>query len=74
MAEEETERHIEQQIDALEGIFNWIDLDELQQSVIDAVGTYWADDINDKIAELDFEVLSTIRKMRAEAQEGATGK
>ena len=36
----------EEQIIALEGIFDWIDLDNLQQQVIDAVGLDWADDIN----------------------------
>ena len=36
----------EEQIIALEGIFDWIDLVNLQQQVIDAVGLDWADDIN----------------------------
>ena len=40
----------EEQIIALEGIFDWIDLDNLQQQVIDAVGLDWADDINSAIA------------------------
>lgn len=57
----------EGQIDALEAIFDWTDLDELQQSVIDAAGTYWADEINRRIADLDFEVRTTIRDMRTEA-------
>ena len=57
----------EEQIIALEGIFDWIDLDGLQQQVIDAVGGYWADDINSAIAGLDCEIRETIRDMRKEA-------
>ena len=57
----------EEQIIALEGIFDWIDLDNLQQQVIDAVGLDWADDINSAIANLEGEIRETIRDMRKEA-------
>ena len=57
----------EEQIIALEGIFDWIDLDNLQQQVIDAVGLDWADDINSAIATLECEIRETIRDMRKEA-------
>ena len=56
-----------EQIIALEGIFDWIDLDNLQQQVIDAVGLDWADDINSAIANLECEIRETIRDMRKEA-------
>lgn len=58
----------EEQISALEGIFDWIDLDNVQQSVIDAVGDYWADDITSAIAPLEFEVRETLRDMRKEVE------
>lgn len=51
----------------MEGIFDWIDLDNLQQQVIDAVGLDWADDINSAIANLECEIRETIRDMRKEA-------
>ena len=57
----------EEQIIALEGIFDWIDLDNLQQQVIDAVGLDWADDINSAIANRECEIRETIRDMRKEA-------
>lgn len=57
----------EEQIIALEGIFDWIDLDNLQQQVIDAVGLDWADDINSAIANLECEIRETIRDMRRKA-------
>lgn len=57
----------EEQIIALEGIFDRIDLDNLQQQVIDAVGLDWADDINSAIANLECEIRETIRDMRKEA-------
>ena len=57
----------EEQIIALEGIFDWIDLDNLQQQVIDAVGLDWADDINSAIANLECEIHETIRDMRRKA-------
>lgn len=58
----------EEQISALEGIFDWIDLDNVQQSVIDAVGDYWAGGINSAIASLEFEVYETLRDMRKEVE------
>ena len=57
----------EEQIIALEGIFDWIDLDNLQQQVIDAVGLDWADDINSAIANLECEIRETIRDRRRKA-------
>ena len=57
----------EEQIIALEGIFDWIDLDNLQQQVIDAVGAAWASDINSEIAGLECEARETVRAMRREA-------
>ena len=52
---------------ALEIIYDELDLDRLQIQVIDAVGGYWADSINDRIADLDCEIRETIRGMRKEA-------
>ena len=57
----------EEQIIALEAIFDWIDLDNLQMQVIDAVGADWASDINSEIASLEYEVRETVRAMRREA-------
>lgn len=63
-----SETCIEEQISALEGIFDWIDLDNVQQSVIDAVGDYWAGGINSAIAALEFEAYETLRDMRKEVE------
>ncbi|MEI3231037.1 MAG: hypothetical protein V8S24_07210 [Gordonibacter pamelaeae] len=52
----------EQIIAPMEGIFDWIDLDNLQQQVIDAVGLDWADDINSAITNLECEIRKTIRR------------
>ena len=54
----------EEQIIALEGISDWIDLDNLQQQVIDAVGLDWADEIISAIANLLCVIRETIRDMR----------
>lgn len=57
-------KDIEEQIEALVSIFDWLDLDYLQQQVIDAVGTDWADGINGAVANLECEVRETLRDMR----------
>lgn len=59
----------EDQVITLEAIYDEIDLDGLQESVINAVGGYWADDINIAIADMDFEFRKAIRGMSEEAVE-----
>lgn len=58
----------EEQIMALEEIYDEIDLDNLQRRLIDAAGRYWAEDINGAVAELDYEIRSAILDMRKEAE------
>lgn len=54
----------EDQAMALEELYDELDLDGLQSRVIEAVGSYWADDINSRIADLDYEIRTTIRDMQ----------
>lgn len=58
------EKCTDDQIAALEDIYDEIYLDGLQDQVLAAVGDYWADDINSAIASLDFAIRETISDMR----------
>lgn len=57
----------EEQVDALEGIYDSLDLGGLQARIVAAVGDVWADDINVEVADLDYEIRTTLRDMRKEA-------
>lgn len=57
----------EEQIQALEAIYDGLDLDGLQLDMIQAIGLDWADDINSAIAHLDFEIRTTMQDTRREA-------
>lgn len=61
------EQCTEEQILALENIYDELDLDNLQQQVINAAGRYWAEEINCAIAHLEYEIREAIRDMRKEA-------
>lgn len=59
-------RCTDEQVYALEDIYDSLDLDGLQARIVDAVGDVWADDINAEVADLDCEIRTTLRDMRRE--------